>query len=111
MNKLFTEVQDYVKRMSQRNNWKLTSDQEALNDLIDGLSQNFKRYGYYNCPCRDSQDDRTLDRDIICPCLYAKPDIEQYGHCYCGLYFKQEYTESHLVSMIPERRKNIEYHK
>ncbi|MFX0050119.1 MAG: ferredoxin-thioredoxin reductase catalytic domain-containing protein [Candidatus Hodarchaeota archaeon] len=111
MNKQLAEVQNYVKRVSQRNNWKLTSDQETLNDLIDGLRQNFNRYGYYNCPCRDSQNDRKLDRDIICPCLYAKPDIEQYGHCYCGLYFEQEYLGSHQISMIPERRKNVEYHK
>ena len=102
--KTIEDVRDYITRIAQRKDWKLTENQEALNDLIDGLKVNFNRYGYYNCPCRDSQNDRELDRDIICPCRYAEADIEEFGHCYCSLYFKKDYDQSKPLSMIPERR-------
>ena len=61
----FTIICGYVKKIAQRYGWELTSDHEAQSDLIEGLTHNFNRYGYYNCPCRDSQNDRKLDRDII----------------------------------------------
>jgi ferredoxin-thioredoxin reductase catalytic subunit len=103
MSKQISEVLEYVKKIAQRYGWELTSDQEAQNDLIEGLAHNFNRYGYYNCPCRDSQNDRKLDRDIICPCSYSKQDIEEYNHCYCALYFKQGFNQGQ-ITMIPERR-------
>lgn len=102
--KSIEDVRKYVYGIAQRNDWKLNSNQEMLNDLIDGLMINFNRLGYYNCPCRDSQEDRNLDRDIICPCRYAKPDIEEYGHCYCALYFNKNFDFDNEISMIPERR-------
>ena len=105
--KSFEDVQEYVKKISTRKGWKLNSDQETLNDLIRGLLDNFNRLGYYNCPCRDSQEDRQLDRDIICPCRYAEPDIAEYGYCYCTLYSKTDYNQKYPMKMIPERRPPI----
>jgi ferredoxin-thioredoxin reductase catalytic subunit len=98
------DVQAYVKRISDRNGWKLNVNQDILMALIDGLRDNFNRLGYFNCPCRDSQEDPHIDKDIICPCRYSKADIEEYGHCYCALYFTSEYDQSKPLRMIPERR-------
>lgn len=102
--KSFEDVKEYVERISIRNGWKLNSDKEQLDDLISGLQDNFNRLGYYNCPCRDSQEDRQLDRDIICPCRYAEPDIKNYGYCYCTLYQRLDFEPSQPLKMIPERR-------
>ena len=102
--KSYDEVKAYVQKIAEKNDWKLNPDQETLHDLIDGLKVNINRYGYYNCPCRDSQEDRNLDRDIICPCRYSEPDITEFGHCYCALYFDKDYDFSKPVEMIPERR-------
>ena len=105
--KTFEDVQKYVERISSRKGWKLNSDKETLNDLIEGLLDNFNRLGYYNCPCRDSQEDNQLDKDIICPCRYAEPDIDEYGYCYCSLYTRADFGQNQPIKMIPERRPPI----
>jgi ferredoxin-thioredoxin reductase catalytic subunit len=99
------DVRLYVEKIASRLNWKLNADADLLESLVEGLTSNFNRLGYYNCPCRDTQEDRTLDRDIICPCLYAREaDVEEFGYCYCALFFKADYDQSKGFAMIPERR-------
>ncbi|TFH27044.1 MAG: ferredoxin:thioredoxin reductase, partial [Promethearchaeota archaeon] len=41
----------------------------------------------------------------ICPCDYCKPDQEEYGHCYCGLYLTGEFFDTGKEPQgVPERR-------
>ena len=83
----------------------LTTDQELLNDLLEGLQKNEDRYGYPSCPCRLASGKLDLDRDIICPCDYRDPDTEEYGYCYCALYVRKDVHEGKTpVQPIPERR-------
>ena len=99
------DVHAYIERVSQRSGWQLNNRGEMLDDLVQGLMENFNRLGYYNCPCRDSQQDPKIDRDIICPCLYAREaDVEKYGHCYCALFFRKDFDMTQEIAMIPERR-------
>jgi len=103
--KTIEDVRTYVERISQRNEWRLHDNHDGtLEMLIEGLLENFNRLGYFNCPCRDSQEDPSLDRDIICPCRYAEPDIKEFGHCYCALYFDPGFDFAKPITMIPERR-------
>ncbi|MFX0175538.1 MAG: ferredoxin-thioredoxin reductase catalytic domain-containing protein, partial [Candidatus Hodarchaeota archaeon] len=81
-------MRQYIKQVSEKNNWILNKDQDTLNQLVDGLVENKKNYGYQSCPCRLASGNRDLDRDLICPCEYAKPDIEEHGACYCNLYMR-----------------------
>jgi len=64
-------MKEYVGMVSQKNSWILNKDQGTFNDLIDGLVENKKSYGYQSCPCRLASGNRDLDRDLICPCDYA----------------------------------------
>ena len=98
------DVREYVNNIAKRKNWKVNSDSQTFDDLVEGLQQNFNRLGYYNCPCRDSQNNNKLDNDIICPCKYSDQDVEEYGYCYCTLYFDPKMDSSKKVPMIPERR-------
>jgi ferredoxin-thioredoxin reductase catalytic chain len=99
------DVRTYVETIARRFGWKLNDRVEMLDGLISGLTQNYSRLGYYNCPCRDSQEDRKLDSDIICPCVYAREaDVDEYGHCYCALFFRKDVDMSGEITMIPERR-------
>jgi len=103
--KTVEDVKIYVDRIAERYTWKLNSNEEMLNYLLVGLAENFNRLGYYNCPCRDSQEDTRLDQDIICPCLYAREaDVKEYGHCYCALFFRNDVDMTGEIKMIPERR-------
>lgn len=99
------KTRDFVTRAAGRHGWVVNPDKEHLADVIEGLSVNFSRFSYYLCPCRDGSGDRKADADIICPCTYARADCEEYGHCYCGLFFTPEYAQSgNPAEPIPERR-------
>jgi ferredoxin-thioredoxin reductase catalytic chain len=106
--KSITDVKSYVEGISKRRNWILNKDIKTFEDLVEGLKQNFNNLGYYNCPCRDSENNNKLDNDIICPCKYSEKDIQEFGYCYCTLYFDPKQDSSKKVPMIPERRPEIE---
>jgi len=83
----------------------LNPDESFLKDLLEGLKKNEERYGYPSCPCRLGSGDFELDRDIICPCDYRDPDVEEFGNCYCGLYVRKDVFEGKTpAASIPERR-------
>jgi ferredoxin-thioredoxin reductase catalytic subunit len=80
-------------------------DMETTLFLLDGLLKNKDRYGYMACPCRLSHQDRQKDRDIVCPCEYREPDIQEFGSCYCGLYVSADWNEDKIEHVqVPERR-------
>lgn len=83
----------------------LNPDVEFTKELIKSLLINQKRYGYWACPCRLASGIREKDADIICPCVYRDPDVEEFGACYCALYVSKEIKEGKKeVEPIPERR-------
>ncbi|TET59279.1 MAG: ferredoxin:thioredoxin reductase [Promethearchaeota archaeon] len=97
---------EYCNKVCDTNNWILNKDQETLNNLIEGLVDNKNNLGYQSCPCRLASGYRDLDRDLICPCDYAPLDINDYGTCYCNLYFRSDFYETvgELFVLVPERR-------
>ena len=84
--------------------YQLTPDPELLKMFLEGLKTNEERYGYPSCPCRLASGKLEYDRDIICPCDYRDPDVQQYGACYCRLYVTKEIYESKNLPDVPERR-------
>ena len=104
-NKTVHETRLFAEMVAKKQEWALNADEEFLQLLFEGLTKNFNRYGYYSCPCRDAAGQRARDSDIICPCAYCRPDQEEYGHCYCGLYLTGEFAEKGTAPRsIPERR-------
>ncbi len=74
-------------------------------DLVRGLLVNIKRYGYQACPCRLAQGVKAEDLDIICPCDYRDPDLNDYNACYCALYVSGAALRGEKkIQSIPERR-------
>jgi ferredoxin-thioredoxin reductase catalytic subunit len=96
----------YCKVVAEKNGWILNKDDNTLSDLLDGLVDNKKSYGYQSCPCRLACGKRELDRDLICPCDYAQKDVPEYGACYCNLYMRPDYYETinKPYVNVPERR-------
>ncbi|MFC1802728.1 ferredoxin-thioredoxin reductase catalytic domain-containing protein [Thermoproteota archaeon] len=90
---------------AKRNRMYLCPVHDLLNDLLKGLTKNEERYSYPSCPCRIASGDIEKDRDIICPCDYRDPDVEEYGQCYCALYVNEKvYNGEEPTQSIPERR-------
>jgi ferredoxin-thioredoxin reductase catalytic chain len=83
----------------------LNPNPEFLQNLLEGLKENEDRYGYGSCPCRLSSGKFEWDRDIICPCEYRDPDVEEFGQCFCSLYVDKDVFEGKKpMEPIPERR-------
>ena len=103
-----TTVEQALKRAERdatRNRMHLCPLPDLLQDLLEGLVENEERYGYPSCPCRIASGNLETDRDILCPCDYRDPDVEEYGQCYCGLYVNDAVFEgAEPTQSIPERR-------
>ena len=85
--------------------YHLNPDEEFTKDLIKSLLINQERFGYWACPCRLPDGNRKDDLDIICPCDYRDPDLNEYGACYCALYVSKDIKEGKKqAESIPDRR-------
>jgi len=103
------ELQKYVnaiRKFATSTNHKLNPDEKYLKLVFEGLFMNKKRFGYASCPCRVADGVLELDKDIICPCTYREPDMEEYGRCLCGLYVNDDYISGKKGHVpFPDRRK------
>ncbi len=89
--------------------YSLNPDTEFAKDLVRSLIVNQRRYGYPSCPCRLSSGTKSDDIDIICPCDYRDPDLDEFGACYCALYVSKAILKSEKrLTSIPERRPSPE---
>ena len=99
------EYYETLKKFAPKKGLILNPDWEIVKPLLEGLLKNGERYGYRTCPCRPATGELEKDRDIICPCEYAKADIEEFGACYCWLYVSQDWIDGKVPHRhIPERR-------
>jgi ferredoxin-thioredoxin reductase catalytic subunit len=90
---------------AESSGYHLNPDKEFTKELVRGLLVNEERYGYWACPCRLASSVKEKDLDIICPCDYRDPDLNDYDSCYCGLYVSEAVMDGEKeVKKIPERR-------
>ncbi len=102
------EVEKLYKMLMQAQEPKgyfFNTDRQQTFELLEALIVNKQRYGYMACPCRLARGDRDHDRDIICPCVYRKPDVAEFGSCYCNLYVSKAWNAGEIPHpYVPERR-------
>jgi ferredoxin-thioredoxin reductase catalytic chain len=75
-------IYEQLKKEAEAGGYHLNPDVSFTRELIEGLLVNEKRYGYWACPCRLPSGNRNEDLDIICPCDYRDPDLNDYDTCY-----------------------------
>jgi len=101
----YAQTLTFATMVASKQGWKLSSDPQFLKDLVEGLATNWNRYGYFLCPCRDSDGSREADVKVICPCAPSWKDVEEFGHCYCALYINPAFAASGKEPQsIPDRR-------
>jgi ferredoxin-thioredoxin reductase catalytic chain len=94
-----------LKQIQEPKGYYFNIDNDLVFELLQALIINKERYGFMACPCRLSSGDKEHDKDIICPCIYRVPDVEEYGSCYCGLYVSKSWNENKIPHVyVPERR-------
>ena len=101
VNRLYEKLE----REAEASGYHLNPNVEFAKELVKGLCINEKRYGYWACPCRLASRKKEADLDIICPCDYRDPDLNDYDTCYCALYVSRAAVDSEKkISAVPERR-------
>lgn len=99
------QLYEQLKKTQEPKGYLFNKDKARVFELLDALLLNKERYGYMACPCRLASGDRENDKDIICPCVYREPDVNEYGSCYCNLYVSKAWNDEEMTHQyIPERR-------
>ena len=92
-------------REAESAGYHLNPDVESTKGLIKSLIINERRYGYWACPCRLASGKKKDDLDIMCPCDYRDPDLNEFDVCYCALYVSDAVRKGEKkAGSIPERR-------
>ena len=100
-----SRLYERLDREAEQGGYHLNPNREFTRGLVEGLLKNEERYGYWTCPCRLADGVKERDLDIICPCDYRDPDLEEFGTCYCALYVSREVLDGkRKLAPIPERR-------
>ncbi len=104
------ELFDMLRKVQEPKGYYFNRDREKTFQLLKALLTNKDRYGYMSCPCRLAVGEREKDKDIICPCVYREPDVQEFGSCYCNLYVSQEWNDGSIERyLVPERRSADNY--
>jgi len=99
------KLYELLKKIQEAKGYYFSNDKERVFELLEALLTNKDRYSYMACPCRLAAGDREADNDIICPCVYREPDVEEFGSCYCNLYVSKEWNDKAIShEYVPERR-------
>lgn len=99
------QLYEALKKSQEAKGIFFNKDKDLVFELLESLLLNKDRYGYMACPCRLACADRENDKDIICPCVYRAPDLEEFGACFCGLYVSKALNNNEVESQyVPERR-------
>ncbi len=98
-------IYSILKNEAENGGYFLNPDVDFTKNLVRGLLKNEQRYGYRACPCRLASGKKEEDLDIICPCIYRDPDLNDFGACYCALYVIETVVQGKkLTGPVPERR-------
>ncbi len=99
------QLYEMLKKIQDPKGYFFNKDKDVVFDLLKGLLINKERYGYMSCPCRLASGNYEKDKDIICPCVYRAPDVEEFGSCYCNLYVSKKWNDGSIPNVyVPERR-------
>ena len=99
------ELYETLKRIQEPKGFFFNKDKNLVLAIVQDLLTNKERYGYMSCPCRLAAADSAKDRDIVCPCVYRRDDVKEYGSCYCNLYVSEDWNTGKIEhKYVPERR-------
>ncbi|MDD5649863.1 MAG: ferredoxin-thioredoxin reductase catalytic domain-containing protein [Candidatus Nanoarchaeia archaeon] len=77
-----------AEKYAKTKGFHLNPNEKELDLILKGLENNRKKHGFPYCPCRIITGNKEKDREIICPCVYHRGEIEINGNCLCKLFWK-----------------------
>jgi ferredoxin-thioredoxin reductase catalytic chain len=85
------QIEEAIKRYeiyAKENGFSLNQDRKVVERIVRGLLEREEKFGKRYCPCRRVSGKQEEDRKIICPCFWHREELEESGHCLCGLFEK-----------------------
>ena len=101
-----------LKSFAEQYEFSRCPNETIYKKLLYKLLSNIDKYGYPYCPCRPlkvaatTQEILELNRDKICPCIYAVTDVKLKGRCLCGLFWSKSEIDKY-ISERSEKYKSI----
>jgi ferredoxin-thioredoxin reductase catalytic subunit/rhodanese-related sulfurtransferase len=95
----FVKTEKFAHKVLKQFNWKFNPDEEVVERVLKGLTNNKLLYGKRFCPCFivEERDGKYVSVDNrICPCPQAiEKEIPEEGICHCGIFCSPDYEASH----------------
>jgi len=82
------ELKKQLQEYADKARIKYNPNKKIVNNVIKRLLINKKEHGEIYCPCRIITEDNKKDKEIICPCVFHRGEIELQEHCHCNLFVK-----------------------
>ena len=87
--RLSKEIEAWAESYAEENDLRLNDDERQRKAVIKGLARNKVKFGERYCPCRIRSGDPEKDKEIVCPCIFHKEEIEEDGSCHCYLFYRK----------------------
>jgi len=104
----FIKTEKFAHKVVKQFNWKFNPDEEVVDRVLKGLTNNKLLYGKRFCPCFvvEERDGKYVSSDNrICPCPQAINDeIPNEGICHCGIFCSPEYVENYEKAHTHEHK-------
>ena len=99
---------DRIRRYAEMHGYRRNPNDTAYMNIVYRLLRNIDEYGYPYCPCRPlkkaegatPEQIHELNKDKICPCIYAPMDIRKRGTCLCGLFYSKEKVDEYIKKRL-----------
>ena len=92
----FVKTEKFAHKVVEQFGWAFNPDEEIVERVLKGLTNNKLLYGKRFCPCFivEEKDGKYVSVDNrICPCTQAiKKEIPENGVCHCGIFCTPEYA-------------------
>ena len=102
------DLLESLRRFGEANGFKRNPNTSSFMNIVYRLLKNIDEHGYPYCPCRplrkkpgmSLEEIYELNKDKICPCVYAKTEVKTRGCCLCSLYWSKEKVEEYVKQRI-----------
>ncbi len=95
----FVKTEKFAHKVVNQFGWRFNPDEDVVERVLKGLTNNKLQYGKYFCPCFvvEEADGKYKSVDNrICPCKQAiEKEIPQDGVCHCGIFCSEEYVKDY----------------
>ncbi len=95
----FVKTEKFAHKVVEQFGWAFNPDEEVVERVLKGLTNNKLLYGKRFCPCFivEEKDGKYVSVDNrICPCPQAiEKEIPEDGICHCGIFCSPDYETSH----------------